>query len=70
MSNAYIEPMPKGDGPAIHYYQIEFSDSTTSLGPYKTQADAIDAAKKMGHKPCVARVRNTNKGNPDHWRAA
>jgi adenosine/AMP kinase len=27
-------------------------------------------AIKLGHSPLVARVRNTNKGNPDHWRAA
>jgi hypothetical protein len=37
---------------------------------YKTQAEAIAEAKSLGHQPVVARVRNTSKGNPDHWRAA
>ncbi len=35
---------------------------------YPTQAEAISAAKIRGHQPLVARVRNTDKGNPDHCR--
>jgi hypothetical protein len=69
MSNVYIEPMPKGEG-AITGYQIEFNDGSKPLGAYPVQADAIAAAKKLGHKPLIARVRKTSKGNPDHWRSA
>ncbi|HEV7165724.1 MAG TPA: DUF2188 domain-containing protein [Gammaproteobacteria bacterium] len=69
MANVYIEPMPKGDG-VITGYQIEFDDHSKPLGAYATQADAIAAAKKLGHKPLVAHVRKTNKGIPDHWRSA
>lgn len=71
MSNVYVEPMPKGDLPATPtHYQLEFQDGSKAAGPFLTQQAAIDAAKGMGHKPLVARVRNTNKGNPDHWRSA
>ena len=34
------------------------------LSTYRTQAEAIVWAKARGHLPLVARVRNTNKGNP------
>lgn len=30
---------------------------------YQTQRQAIDAAKRLDHRPFIARVRNTNKGN-------
>ena len=37
----------------------------------KTQQEAIDWARKNGHKPLVARVRHLNdKKKPDHWREA
>ncbi len=67
MKNAYIEPMPKGGGPT-ESFQIEYADNSPAKGPYPTQKAAIEAAKKMGHKPLIARVRITNKDNPDHWR--
>jgi len=70
MANVFIEPLPKGDGPAITGYQIEFDDHSPPLGRYGTQAEAIAAAKQMGHHPLIARVRRTNKGIPDHWRSA
>lgn len=71
MSNVFIEPMPKGDSPATPtHYQIEFADGSPDVGPFSTQQTAIDEAKKQGHKPLVARVRKTSKGNPDHWRSA
>ncbi|MDB5966694.1 MAG: hypothetical protein JWQ72_3194, partial [Polaromonas sp.] len=45
-------------------------NSTPNKGPYPTQEAAVKAAKDLGHDPVmVARVRHTNKGNPDHWRA-
>lgn len=71
MPNAFIEPMPKGGTPSTpDHYQIEFSDGSKSLGPFSTQKEAVDKAKRLGHKPLVARVRHTSKGNADHWRSA
>ena len=73
MANVYVEPRPKGrpEGTAITDYVLEYSHGTRVTDvDYKTQAAAVDAAKKLGHRPLIARVRNTNKGNPDHWRAA
>jgi hypothetical protein len=73
MANVYIEPRPKGrpEGSAIEDYVLEYQhgDRVTDTD-YSTQADAISAARNLGHRPLVARVRNTDKGNPDHWREA
>ena len=70
MAKVYIEPRPKGrpEGTAIDDYAVEdHADSVLSV--HRTQDAAIAWAKAHGHSPHVARVRNTNKGNPDHWRA-
>jgi hypothetical protein len=73
MGNVYVEPKPKGrpEGSPITHYVLEYAGGSrvTSID-HQTQASAIAAAKKLGHQPLVARVRNTNKGNPDHWRSA
>jgi hypothetical protein len=73
MANVYIEPRPKGrpEGSAIDDYVVEYAHGGLVFpGSFKTQAAAITAAKHAGHQPLVARVRNTSKGNPDHWRSA
>ncbi|WP_204247288.1 hypothetical protein [Enterobacter ludwigii] len=73
MSNVYVEPQPTGrpDGSAITHYTVEHAHGVSIDGKsHATQQSAIDAAKAKGFKPLVARVRNTSKGNPDHWRAA
>jgi hypothetical protein len=73
MANVYVEPQPKGrpEGSAITHYVLEYKNDVRVTGnDYKTQAEAITAAKNLGHSPLVARVRNTDKGNPDHWRSA
>ena len=73
MANVYVEPQPKGrpEGSAITHYVLEYPHGARVTNvDYKTQADAIGAAKTLGHQPLVARVRNTDKGNPDHWRSA
>jgi hypothetical protein len=73
MPNVYVEPLPKGrpEGAAIEGYVLEFAgDIKVTHETYKTQKAAIDKAKSLGHKPLIARVRNTNKGKPDHWRPA
>jgi len=71
MANVYVEPRPKGrpEGTPITDYVLEFAGGETLNGPFRTQAEAAAYATKMGHHPLCARVRNTNKGNPDHWRS-
>jgi len=73
MANVYVEPEPKGrpEGSAITHYVLEFAHGARVTNDnYHTQAAAVTAAKNLGHHPLTARVRNTNKGNPDHWRSA
>lgn len=73
MSNVYVEPQPTGrpEGTAITHYTVEYAGGQSIDGKnHATQESAISAAKAKGFKPLVARVRNTRKGNPDHWRAA
>jgi hypothetical protein len=71
MPNVYVEPRPKGrpEGSAIEDYVLEFAGGQHVGGPFKTQAEAAAHAKKLGHHPLCARVRHTDKGNPDHWRS-
>lgn len=73
MANVYVEPKPKGrpEGSAITHYVLEWKHGARVTDvDYQTQAAAIAAAKKLDHQPLVARVRNTDKGKPDHWRSA
>jgi hypothetical protein len=70
MVKVYIEPRPEGrpEGTPIDDYAVE-DHASSALSIHRTQAEAINWAKAKGHSPImVARVRNTNKGNPDHWR--
>jgi len=73
MANVYVEPEPKGrpEGTPITHYVLEYEHGARVTNTnYPTQHEAISEAKRLQHSPLVARVRNTNKGNPDHWRAA
>jgi hypothetical protein len=73
MANVYVEPQPKGrpEGSPITHYILEYSHGARVTNTdYRTQAEAVSDAKKLGHQPLTARVRNTDKGNPDHWRHA
>ena len=75
MTNVYEEPRPKGrpEGSKIDDYVLEHANDGHVVGAqpsYSTQALAVADAKRLGHQPLIARVRNTSKGNPDHWRAA
>lgn len=73
MPNVYVEPQPPGrpEGSPIAHYKLEYAHGTNVDGvSHLTQEAAINAAKRLGHHPLIARVRNTNKGNPDHWRSA
>ena len=73
MFNIYVEPEPKGrpDGSTITHYVLEFERGKRATDiDYEEKAEAIAAARKLGHKPVVARVRNTSKSNPNHWREA
>ncbi len=68
----YIEPKPKGrdEGEKPEHYEIEKDGGQSVDGKkYATQTAAHQSAKQQGHHPILcARVRNTDKGNPDHWR--
>ncbi len=72
MPNVYIEPRPKGrpeNGPVEDYVVEDHADHV--LTTTKTQHEAIEWARKEGHRPLVARVRHLNdKSTPDHWREA
>ena len=71
MSNVYVEPQPPRSSAPITGYKAELAGGTSIDGvTHRTQQTAIDSAKRAGHRPLIARVRVTNKGNPDHWRAA
>jgi hypothetical protein len=73
MANVYVEPKPKGrpEGSPITHYVLEYRHGARVTDvDYQTQANAIAAARKLGYQPLVARVRNTDKGTPDHWRSA
>lgn len=71
MAKVYVEARPKGrpDGTKIDDYVVEEAGDRV-LHTSKTQAEAIEWAKRNGHAPHVARVRHLNdKKVPDHWRA-
>ena len=71
MPNVFVEPEPKGkaEGEPITHYVLELAHGARlDQKNYKTQAEAIAAAKAANHTPLVARVRNTDKGKPDQWR--
>ncbi|WP_247841636.1 DUF2188 domain-containing protein [Pseudomonas sp. MWU12-3103b] len=73
MPNVYVEPQPTGrpEGSAITGYQLKLAGGTKLIDrTFPTQKEAIDKAKELGHKPNIARVRNTDIGKPDHWRSA
>lgn len=73
MANVYVEPRPKGRAahdPIDHYILELAGGKSVDNVQHRTQAAAIAAAKKLGHDPLVARVRVTDKGDPDHWRKA
>jgi hypothetical protein len=70
MTTVYIEPRPKGrpEGTPIEDYVVE-DHANHVLHTADTQQQAIDWAKRNGHRPHVARVRHLNdKRVPDHWR--
>ena len=73
MPDVYVEPRPKAraEHEAIDHYLLEFAhgESVDNV-EHRTQVAAINAAKRLGHEPLVARVRITDKGKPDHWRKA
>ena len=73
MANVYVEPEPKGrpEGTPITHYVLEHAHGVRVTNTnYGTQGEAVAEAKALGHRPLIARVRHTSKGNPDHWRAA
>jgi hypothetical protein len=72
MTNVYVEPCPKGrpEGSAITHYVLEYEHGVSVDNVnHQTQESAINTARQLGHNPLIARVRNTNKGDPGHWRS-
>jgi hypothetical protein len=71
MPNAYVEPRSKGrpEGMVISDYVLEFASGQQLGGPFRTQAEAANYARRQGHHPLCARIRHTDKGNPHHWRS-
>jgi hypothetical protein len=70
ITTVYIEPRPKGrpEGTPIADFVVE-DHANHVLYTAETQQQAIDWAKRAGHRPHVARVRDLNdKKVPDHWR--
>jgi hypothetical protein len=52
-------------------YAVRRPNSQRASDVLPTQAQAIDRAKQLNpnRTPLVERVRHTNRGNPDRWRA-
>jgi hypothetical protein len=72
MPNVFVEPRPKAhsEGDPVTHYVLELAGSReVGAAAYDTQGEAIAAAKVLGLTPLIARVRVTDQGNPDHWRA-
>jgi hypothetical protein len=65
MANVYVEARPKGrpEGTAIEGYVVE-DHIDSVLGSFTTQSDAIEWAKKRGHRPLVAHIRHLNEEEP------
>jgi len=68
MSVVYVEARPKSEKPVTHYVVEDRADN--ELHRTDTQEAAITWAKARYDTVHVARVRVTDKGNPDHWRKA
>jgi hypothetical protein len=66
--DVYIEPVPRGfpEGTPIMGYAVE-TRSGKVLQTLETRQEAIDWAKGVGCGVYVPRVRNTSKGNSEHW---
>ena len=71
MGTVYVEARPKGEpaGARIDDYAVE-DHADHALATFKTQREALEWAKKNGHRPHIARARHLNdKKKADHWRA-
>jgi hypothetical protein len=72
MALVFIEPEPRGraEGSPISHYVLEYAHGErVTERQYRTQGQAITDALNAEHTPLVSLVRNTDKGNPDHWRS-
>jgi hypothetical protein len=72
MATVFIEPEPRGraEGTLITHYVLEYAHGArVTQTNYRTQGGAITDARNAGHSPQLARVWNTDKANPDHWRS-
>ena len=72
MANVYVEARPKGRPEVTRIDDYVVEDNIDNVfATFKTQYEAMQWARRLGHRPLVARVRHlNNKGIPDHWREA
>jgi hypothetical protein len=78
MANVYIEAHPKGGPEDSHVEDYVVEDHADHvLQTFKTQREPIDWARRQGHHPLVARVRQLNDkkvpiigGRPDRGRVS
>ena len=73
MPNVFVEPVPKGrpEGTIIFHFVLEHSDgSRVTSTTHSMQKGAIDEARRLGHDPLVALVRNADKANSQDWCSA
>jgi hypothetical protein len=66
--DVYIEPVPRGrpEGEPVYAYAVETRVGKV-LKTLETQSDAIQWAKAENYTVFVAIVRDTSKGNSEHW---
>ena len=70
MLNVFVEPKPKGrpEGTTIFHFVLEHLDgSRVTNRTFATQQGAVEEARRLGHVPLVAHVRNTDKARPADW---
>lgn len=73
MNHVYVEPYPSArleSAPITCYVLMQGNGQFVTNLRYKTEKEAVDVSRKLGFNPWVARVRITNKRNPEHWRFA
>ena len=62
------EPRDQPEGTPATYYVLELlNGARLDRNNYKTQVDAVIAAKAAGHDPLVAKMRNPDKRKREHW---
>ncbi|MDR5799644.1 hypothetical protein [Caballeronia sp. LZ001] len=68
MMQIYVEPLPKGRWGPIDGYTLEYPDGTKITEQvFSSEKLAVSEIRLRGYTPLLAKVRITDKGEPDHW---